>query len=344
MTPHRTGSVARAALPVSPKGPILENTLGIILAAGLGKRMKTSLPKVAHTLLGKPLVLWAIDALRDAGVPEMTVVLSPAQTVVADMVRSHVEATGARVGVAWQDEAKGTGHAALCGLRGALEADPGLAARLGTCDVLVGFGDTPAVTGETFARYLGSHRENGNAATVFAFEPMDPAGYGRVLTDAHGAYTAIREEKDCTEEQRVVRLANSGFLCARGDLLAGVLPRLGNSNAAGEYYLTDVPTLVRAGGGRVGIFVGADENELAGVNSQEQLSAMAAYVQARVLKAWMARGVQFLDPGATYVESTVTFESDVIVEPFTYLAGATHLPKGTRVCAGARIVDGHASV
>jgi bifunctional UDP-N-acetylglucosamine pyrophosphorylase/glucosamine-1-phosphate N-acetyltransferase len=94
----------------------------------------------------------------------------------------------------------------------------------------------------------------------------------------------------------------------------------------------------------VGIFVGADENELAGVNSQEQLAAMAAYVQARVLKAWMARGVQFLDPRATYVESTVTFESDVIVEPFTYLAGATHLPKGTRVCAGARIVDGHASV
>jgi bifunctional UDP-N-acetylglucosamine pyrophosphorylase / glucosamine-1-phosphate N-acetyltransferase len=98
---------------------------------------------------------------------------------------------------------------------------------------------------------------------------------------------------------------------------------------------------VRAGGGRVGLFKGADERELAGVNSQEQLASMAAYLQARVFAEWMARGVQFLNPSATYVEPTVTFESDVIVEPFTYLAGPVHLSQGTRVKAGTRLEGPH---
>ncbi|MCA2961538.1 MAG: NTP transferase domain-containing protein [Silvanigrellales bacterium] len=344
MMPQSTPRV----VPVSPERPPLENTLGVILAAGLGKRMKTSLPKVAHSLLGKPLVLWAIDALREAGVVDITVVLSPAQTVVAEKVRAYVANLSAMVGedraeagacvrIAWQTEAKGTGHAALCGLRGALEANPSLVERLAELDVLVGFGDTPAVRGETFARYLASHRAEKNKVTVFAFEPENPRGYGRVLTNEQGAFIAIREEKDCTSKECEVRLSNSGFLCARGDVLHDVLPRLGNGNAAGEYYLTDVPALVLSGQeGRVGLFKGADEKELAGVNSQEQLAAMAEYVQARVLQGWMEKGVQFLAPKSTYVEPTVTFDADVVVEPFTYLAGNTHVPQGTRVKAGTR--------
>ena len=348
MMPQSTPRV----FPVSPERPALENTLGVILAAGLGKRMKTSLPKVAHSLLGKPLVLWAIDALREAGVGDITVVLSPAQTEVAEKVRAHVAMLGAMVGedfgkeslesgarvrIAWQTEAKGTGHAALCGLRGALEANPSLVERLAELDVLVGFGDTPAVRGETFARYLAKHRAEKNKVTVFAFEPENPRGYGRVLTTEQGAFVAIREEKDCTPDECKVRLSNSGFLCARGDVLCDVLPRLGNGNAAGEYYLTDVPALVLSGHeGCVGLFKGADEKELAGVNSQEQLAAMAEYVQARVLLGWMEKGIQFLAPKSTYVEPTVTFDADVVVEPFTYLAGNVHVPQGTRVKAGTR--------
>lgn len=334
MTPQSTPRVS----PVSPERPVLENTLGVILAAGLGKRMKSSLPKVAHTLLGKPLVLWAVDALRDAGIQEITVVLSPAQTVVADLVRAYVSGNGARVHIAWQTEAKGTGHAALCGLQGALESNPQLSPRLHELDVIVGFGDTPAVRGDTFSRYLASHRAENNAVTVFAFEPENPAGYGRVLTSAQGGFVAIREEKDCTPEERKVRLSNSGFLCARGHVLQDILPRLGNENAAGEFYLTDVPLLALQGNvGHVGIFKGADEKELAGVNSQEQLASMAEYVQARVLSGWMEQGVQFLAPNATYVEPTVTFEADVVVEPFAYLAGDVLVPRGTRVKAGTRL-------
>jgi len=340
MTDSKIPRNASDSSSVSYKAPVLENTLGVILAAGLGKRMRTSLPKVAHSLLGKPLVLWAVDAMRAAGVGDITVVLSPAQQGVANLIREHFGCQGAGVGIAWQDEAKGTGHAALCGLRGALAATPSLASRLGSVDVIVGFGDTPAVLGGTFARYLEDHRAAQNDATIFAFEPLDPTGYGRVLTGPDGAFEAIREDKDCSPGQRAVRLSNSGFLCARGIALDAHLPRLGNTNAAGEYYLTDVPRLVREAGGRVGVFKSTDERELAGVNSQEQLAAMAVYLQARVLSGWMARGVQFLDPRASYIEPTVTFGRDVVVEPFCYLAGTTHVPDGTRVKAGTRLAGG----
>jgi|GEM_PF-450542 len=333
--------------PVSIKPVRIANTVGIILAAGMGKRMKSTLAKVAHPLLGKPLVLWAVDAMREAGVDEIVVVLSPLQSTVAECVRAHDD----RLHIAWQSEAKGTGHAALCGLDAARAAIPLLAEQknyegsaggpnaLASTQVLVGFGDTPAVRADTFARYLEAHGKEGNGVTVFAFSPSNPGGYGRVLTEQGGAFRAIREDKDCTPVERETRLCNSGFLCARGDILADLLPALGNDNAAGEHYLTDVPAAALARKERVGIFHCEDELEVAGVNSQEQLAGIARYVQHGVLRSRMAEGVCFLQPDAVYVEPTVTFGEDVSVEPFVFLAGRTHIPSGTRVAAFTRLVD-----
>lgn len=317
-----------------------QDSVGIILAAGMGKRMKTSLPKVAHAALGKPLVLWAVDAFVDAGLRNLVVVLSPKQAVVEELVRAHASVRGISLSVAFQDSAQGTAHAARCGLpqARALLAEAGVPPE--KAQLVIGFGDTPAVGPEAFARYLAFHRAERACVTLLAFEPADNSGYGRILTDARGAFTAIREEKDCGVEEKRVRLCNSGFLCARFSDFEDLVARVGNQNAAQEYYLTDVPFLARAEGKPVSIFSGIPERELAGVNSQEQLAEAAQFLQRRIIRGWQARGVQFLDPSQVYVEESVTFEPDVIVEPFVYLAGKSHFASGSRVPAFSRIIDG----
>ena len=321
-----------------------QDCVGIILAAGMGKRMKTSLPKVAHTALGKPLVLWSVESLLNAGVRNLVVVLSPQQLQVEELIKSFVRTHALPVTVAYQIEPLGTAHAALSGMPEARKLLLQKELSLQKSHVIVGFGDTPAVSGASFAHYLNAHKgiQNGepNAFTLLAFEPADNAGYGRVLTTPEGQFVAIREEKDCTPAEKKLRLCNSGFLCAQFQDAETLLPQIQNKNAAQEYYLTDLPLLGKQAGKRVGVFTGIAEPELAGVNSQEQLARVVEFLQGRIVRHWQAQGVQFLNPNQVYVEDSVTFESDVIVEPFVYLAGKSHFQKGTRILAFSKIVDG----
>jgi bifunctional UDP-N-acetylglucosamine pyrophosphorylase/glucosamine-1-phosphate N-acetyltransferase len=173
-----------------------------------------------------------------------------------------------------------------------------------------------------------------------AFHTENPAGYGRVLTTNTGSFSEIREDKDCSPDQKNVKICNSGFLCSRFKDLSEALPRLKPNNAAGEYYLTDVPRFILEQGKKVGVFAGIHQAELEGVNSQSQLADMAQSLQKRILDAWMDKGVQFLMPHCTYVEPDVTFESGVIVEPFCFLAGNSHFPENSRIVAGSRIANG----
>ena len=225
-----------------------QDCVGIILAAGMGKRMKTSLPKVAHTALGKPLVLWSVESLLRAGVRNVVVVLSPQQKQVEDLVQNYAREHNVQLRVAFQKEALGTAHAALAGMPEAKKLLQQNEIPLNKAHVIVGFGDTPAVQGTSFARYLNAHKKSGNTFTLLAFEPANNSGYGRVLTTASGQFVAIREEKDCTPEEKKVTLCNSGFLCAHFDKADELLPQIQNKNAAQEYYLTDLPLLgMRAG-------------------------------------------------------------------------------------------------
>lgn len=322
----------------------LENqaTVGIILAAGMGKRMKTSLPKVAHTILGKPLVIWSIESLLAAGVRSIVTVLSPRQPDVRALVENYRMPAGCQIRVAFQDEALGTAHAVSCGLPTARallveslrSTDASFSSPL---QVVVGFGDTPAMSGGSFSRYLAFHQKNSNGVTLLAFEPKSQAGYGRVLCNEKGEFLAVREEKDCTPLERLETQCNSGFLCATLEALESILPKVGNANAAKEYYLTDVPRLALEQGLSVGVFQGIEPCELEGVNSQEQLAGMARVLQNRCVREWMAAGVQFLMPDSVYVEPSISFASDVVVEPFVYLSGNQHFDKGTRILAGTRL-------
>jgi bifunctional UDP-N-acetylglucosamine pyrophosphorylase/glucosamine-1-phosphate N-acetyltransferase len=319
------------------------HAVGIVLAAGMGKRMKTDLPKVAHTILGKPLVFWAMESLIKAGVQNLVVVISPAQEQVKQLLQQYELPAGVRLEIAYQDVALGTAHAAKCGLPAAkrlLAAACEEGKLQQNAKVVVGFGDTPAVTGDSFLRYLNFHEQHQNTFTVLAFESENPTGYGRVISDSAGLFQEIREEKDCSPEQKQVRVCNSGFLSGNFAEFEELLPLVQNDNASKEYYLTDVPKLARAAGKKVGIFSGVEKSELEGVNSQTQLATLAKSMQARIVQFWMEKGVQFLNPEAVYVEEEVTFESGAIVEPFVFLAGRTHISKGMRVRSASRVIDG----
>lgn len=313
--------------------PYEAHIAAIVLAAGQGKRMQSPLPKVAHTLLGKPMVRHVVDSLVRCGVRECVTVLSPHQNQVRNILAQATYPEGVRVDTALQDPPLGTGHAAQCGF-GVLKNLVKNSKE--KTDVIVAFGDTPAIRAETFRAFVEFHAKEDNVFTILAFNAKDPTGYGRVLQESGGRFQAIREHKDCSEAELKVTLCNSGLLCGSLDAFERYLPQLKNDNRAKEYYLTDLPGLARESGQRAGVFIGPDEQELAGVNSQAQLADMARVLQRRIVQGWMERGVQFLDPDAVYVEETITFEPGVIVEPFVFLAGKHHFPQGSRVRAGTR--------
>lgn len=319
------------------------DVVAVVLAAGFGKRMQTELPKVAHTLLGKPLVYWCLDTLVAAGVRNIVLVLSPQQSVVTELVKNYARPENVHVEVAYQHNPQGTGHAVMSATQKIDELLERQKRSSKNASVLVSLSDMPAVPARTFDDYLNLHRNNRNDVTLMGFLPDDNFGYGRILTTNAGEFLGNREHKDCSVEEQKVRLCNSGFLCAKYDALKTLLPMLDNKNAGNEYYLTDVPNIAKNKGYRLGIFTAPHANELAGINSQAQLAGVAKFMQKRVIQNWLEKGVQFLDPEAVYVEESVEFAPGVVVEPFVYLAGKSSFPKGTRILSGSRIVDGKKS-
>lgn len=309
-------------------------TLAIVLAAGQGKRMKTHLPKVAHTLLGKPMILHTLDSLFAGGVRDCVVVLSPHQEAVVQILEEATLPSDAHIQIAYQETPLGTGHATQCGFSSVGKA------KTPPQNVIVAFGDTPAVRGETFSRFLAFHQTGAHAFSLMAFDTQNPTGYGRVVLDEKQRFIAIREHKDCNSTELAITLCNSGFLCGTYEYFVEYLPKLECTNQAHEYYLTDLPGLASQANLSVGVFVGPDEIEFAGVNSQQQLATIAARLQTRLIDHWLEQGVQFLNPEAVYLEPSITFDPGVIVEPFVYLSGKAHFTAGSRIRAGSRLHNG----
>ena len=269
---------------MQPQESLKKITIGVVLAAGMGKRMNSNIPKVAHILYGKPLVIWAIESLIEADVTKIVVVISPAQTMVEEIILNYHFPNEVQIKFAYQDTPLGTGHAARCGTEAVAKYFSNEIALHSNTNILIAYGDTPAVEGATFREFLSYHTEQKNSFTVLAFEAENPFGYGRIITDENGSFIAICEEKDCSEDQKKIKLSNSGFLCANYHEMRKMLPLLKNKNAAKEYYLTDIPLLSKQSGGKVGYMIGNDESEFLGINSQEQLAQMELKYQKKFSK------------------------------------------------------------
>ena len=305
----------------------------VILAAGKGTRMKSDLHKVLHPIAGRPMLMHLLGSLAP---------LEPAaQVVVVGAGRDQVEAAVADRGVqvVVQEPQLGTAHAVS-------QAEAALAGFEG--DVLVLYGDVPMVRAETCARMLARlHDSDTPTVVVLGFRPPDALAYGRIITDDHGAIARMVEYKDATPEERAVDLCNSGLLAVRGPDLWPLLARVGNDNAAGEYYLPDIVMRARADG-HMSAVIEADPWEVAGINSRAELAAVEADWQARRRLAAMADGATLIAPETvwfawdTVVGRDVTIEQNVVFAPGVSVAdGAvihafSHL-EGATVAAGATI-------
>ncbi|MDT0466101.1 bifunctional UDP-N-acetylglucosamine diphosphorylase/glucosamine-1-phosphate N-acetyltransferase GlmU [Streptomyces gibsoniae] len=299
----------------------------VVLAAGEGTRMKSATPKVLHGICGRSLVGHVLAAARELEPENLVVVVGHAR----EKVGAHLAEIDPGVRTAVQAEQNGTGHAVRMGLEelgGSVD---------GT--VVVVCGDTPLLTGETLRRLAGTHQEDGNAVTVLTAEVPDATGYGRIVRDGSGAVTAIVEHKDASDTQRAIREINSGVFAFDGQLLAEALKQVRTDNSQGEEYLTDVLGILRSAGHRVGASVAGDHREIAGINNRVQLAEARRILNDRLLTEAMLAGVTVVDPATTWIDVTVTFEQDAVVQPGTQLIGATHIGEGAEVGPNSRLKD-----
>lgn len=272
----------------------------VVLAAGKGTRMKSDLHKVLHPLAGRPMLLHLLNSVA---------ALEPARSVVVvGAGREQVEAAVAPLGVsvAHQAEQLGTGHAVL-------QAQNALAGFSG--DVLILYGDVPLVTAATMRRMIERlHGGDAPAAVVLGFRPADPGAYGRVIADDDGVIDRMVEYKDATPEERAVTLCNSGLMAVRGDDLFALLARVGNDNAAGEYYLPDI-VMLAAQDGRASAVIETDAEEVAGINSRGELAAAERAWQERRRVQAMAEGVSLIAPETVWFSHDTRLGRDVTIEP-----------------------------
>ena len=282
----------------------------VVMAAGLGTRMRSATPKHLHPILGRRMVDWVLEAARP---------LEPAPLVVIASPESR-DAFG-DLPVAVQEQPLGTGDA----VRSAREA-------VGDArDVLVLSGDTPLLTTELLADLLEAHRSEGAAATVLSFVPADPRAYGRIVRGGDGTVAAIVEAGDATPEQLAIEECNSSIYVFRSELLWPALDRLEPHNAQGELYLTDAVRDLVSSGERVVAHVADDPAETEGVNTRVELATAAATLRDRINHAHMLAGVAIADPTSTWIEPDVELEADASVHPFTVLRGTTSVAAGAHV-------------
>ncbi|MDP6822217.1 MAG: bifunctional UDP-N-acetylglucosamine diphosphorylase/glucosamine-1-phosphate N-acetyltransferase GlmU [Dehalococcoidia bacterium] len=318
--------------------------VGVILAAGAGSRMRSSIPKPLHTLCGRTLLEQTMWILHKAGIERVVVVASP--TLAADRRFLEIigEVPGALATVAIQSEPRGTGDALLSASDAAGDAS----------HILVANADMPLITAETVRTMLDTHTDSRAAITLLTGKGSAPAGFGRVRRDADGRVTEIVEEADADEATLSVNEFNAGYYCMDASLAWNVLVGLAPS-PGGEIYITDAVAAAQVSGNAeatVETVLASDLSEVTGVNDRTELAAAEAALRARIRRHWMIEGVTMIDPETTYIDSSVVIGQDTTVRPNTHLLGSTTIGLGavigpgsvlkdTRVGDGADIVSSH---
>ena len=301
----------------------------IVLAAGAGTRMKSRTPKILHEIGGRSMVGHALRAARTISPRRLAIVVRHER----DLVGRHVSELDPAAVIVDQDEVPGTGRAVEVALH-ALDLDQPLA---GT--VVVTYGDVPLLSAELLSELVSTHEKDANAVTVLTAVLDDATGYGRILRGDDGTVTGIREHKDASEAERLIREVNSGIYAFDAAVLRDALAKVTTENAQGEKYLTDVLGLAGQAGGRVAAVVTADRWQVEGANDRVQLAALGAELNRRTVEAWMRAGVTVVDPATTWIDSTVTLDEDVRLLPNTQLHGTTTVARDAVVGPDTTLTD-----
>jgi bifunctional UDP-N-acetylglucosamine pyrophosphorylase/glucosamine-1-phosphate N-acetyltransferase len=305
------------------ENPMSADVGAVILAAGLGTRMKSARPKVLHEIGGRPMLVWAVESARQAieGGKLVVVIRPEAKSAVLEIL-------GPQATFALQPERLGTGHAAL-------QAAHALA---GTKLVLVTSADMPLLRPETLRGLVETQRRNEGPLTLLAAQADSPRGFGRIVRDGSGHVIAVVEEAAATQEQLLLREVNVGAYCFRADWLWDALRRLPLS-PKGEYYLTDVVGIAVADGKSVGVVGAEDPHEVIGVNTREHLAEAEAALRSRILRQWMLAGVTLQDTASTYIGPDVILGTDTVVLANTHLEGKTSVGAGCTLGPNTLIRD-----
>jgi bifunctional UDP-N-acetylglucosamine pyrophosphorylase/glucosamine-1-phosphate N-acetyltransferase len=307
----------------SDPGAPVRRTVAIVLAAGLGTRMRSRLPKVLHPLCGRPLIGYVLDAAIAATGTRPLVVYSPATEAVRDAVAPVAD-------TALQDVPRGTGDA----LRAALEAmDADVE------EVLVVSGDVPLVEAELLRSLLEARAMDHAAIALVSVAALDPTGLGRVVRNDGGTVERIVEEKDATDEERQIGEINAGLYAIDAAWLRRRIGDLRPSPATGELYLTHLVAFAREDGRLVAALDVEDDGRLMGINDRAQLARAEWDMRVEVNDRWMRAGVTMGDPSTVYLDHAVVLAEDVVLEPNVILRGRTTVGTGTRIAAGSQIVD-----
>ncbi|MFZ0042207.1 MAG: bifunctional UDP-N-acetylglucosamine diphosphorylase/glucosamine-1-phosphate N-acetyltransferase GlmU [Solirubrobacteraceae bacterium] len=298
----------------------------VILAAGQGTRMRSSVPKLLHPLCGRPIVAWSIAAARAAGAGRIVVVDSPDRRL--EVVTADLE----EVELAVQEQALGTGDA----LRAAAPHFDG-------GDTVIALnGDVPLITPETLEGLFHSHERSGSAATIVTMVADDPSGYGRVVRAPDGTVERVVETKeagDASELELHIREVNTGIFAFDGDVLLEALPKVRADNVQGEYYLPDVLPILREHERTVDAYELADHQETLQINDRRQLAEVTAVAQRQINDHHMLGGVTIVNPAATVIDVDVTIEPDVVIAPGTGLHGSTSIGRGSVIGPHSTLID-----
>lgn len=303
----------------------MKEIAAVILAAGKGTRMNSDLVKVLHPLLGLPMLSYSIHLSLNGIKAEKTIAVVGYQ---ADRIKATFR--DPRIHFALQEEQLGTAHAVL-------QAAPYLQDFTGT--VLILCGDVPLVKRETIQAFVDAFHEKGTALSVLTTIAENPFGYGRILRDPEGWLEKIVEEKDATDEERLIREINTGIYCVRAPVLFEELQQIGKENAQGEYYLTDLVEILRKKAWRCSAHVVADPVEVMGINTRIDLAAALAVLRQEKLEALMFSGVTVIDPRTTYVEGTVEVGKDTVLHPNCTLLGKTKIGERCTIESNVIISD-----
>jgi bifunctional UDP-N-acetylglucosamine pyrophosphorylase/glucosamine-1-phosphate N-acetyltransferase len=300
------------------------NEIGvIILAAGLGKRMKSRLPKVMHPLSGKPLLSHVLATARRLKPEKVAIIVGHG----AERVRQacHNDVT-------WvlQEQQLGTGHAVFCAKKSFGEFSG---------DILILSGDVPLISERTLNAIIQGHRHDNASLTLLTASLEQPRGYGRVLRHADGSIAGIVEEKDATDVQQQINEINAGVYVASAPFLFSALEKIENRNEQGEYYLPDTAAIALKHGKRVATVNAEDAREVMGINTREELAQMEKTLQERINRKWMDNGVTLRDPNTTYIDIDVVIGKDTVIGPNTQLRGNTVIGERCQIDGSAFLTD-----
>lgn len=304
----------------------------LILAAGLGTRMRSRTAKVLHQLGGRPLIAHVCQKATALEPRHVYVIVGHQAEEVAEAVRGELGAEGAIF--VTQTEQRGTGHAVMAARDSLANANSSL---------LILSGDVPLVRAETLAALIQQHRMHrgrGAACTLLTVKLDDPTGYGRILRDSEGRFERVVEQKDASPTEKQINEINAGIYCFETQALFRALEKVKPENAQGEYYLTDVPGILRAEGEDVSIFLHTDAREVSGINTRMELAEFENILRRRTLRRLMLdSGVTLIDPAHTYVSPQAQIGRDTIIYPDVHIEGETTLGEACEIRSGTRITN-----